>query len=185
MARTKDGGQDSDHTNTTHSTSPTHLPTHHASEQPTAQARPTMPGFFNSLSSYFSSSSATGSVDRDGSSRHGRRQPDVLSSTRDAFSLPSHQSRSDSPGYGYGRGGYQDDSRMASRSESPAFGEHVGTLSRPDRANLGVSVSPGRWSSETPIDEQLWTLGSERKQFSSQFHRGRECSWVLLPPSGF
>ena len=37
-ARTKDGGQDSDHTNKTHSTSPTHLPTHHASDPPTAQA---------------------------------------------------------------------------------------------------------------------------------------------------
>lgn len=62
----------------------------------------------------------------------------MLSSTRDAFSLPSSHQRSDSPGGyggGYGRASYQD----ASRSESPAFGEHADGLSRPSRANLGVS----------------------------------------------
>jgi hypothetical protein len=110
-----------------------------------------MPGFFNSLSSYFSQPSQPSSNNPHTQTRSHRPPPDVLSSTRDAFSLPSHygNGRSGSPvggGSAYGGGGsgrrsYQDDaSASASRSESPAYGEHVGTLSRPDRANLGVSI---------------------------------------------
>lgn len=116
-----------------------------------------MGGFFNSLSSYFGSSSSdthhstytggraatdsgpSGGPNSSGGGGFGRNRSsgafgfnnnrDVLAATRDAFSLPSHH------------GPYHDTSLNGSRSGSPgaSYTEGTGGLTPLGRANLSVS----------------------------------------------